>query len=58
MGVSLLDIQKDAILAAIKDAGQGQWKILVVDDASWKLIQGTVKEDDILNQKIMSMSGS
>lgn len=56
MGASLLDIQRDAILSAIRDAGRGEWKVLVVDEASWKLAQGVVKEDDILNQKIMSRS--
>lgn len=50
----MLDVQHDAIITAIRDAGQGQWKILVVDEASWKLVCGVVKEDDILNQKIMS----
>lgn len=56
MGASLLDIQREAILGAIRDAGRGEWKVLVTDEASWKLAQGVVKEDDILNQKVMSMS--
>lgn len=56
MGVSLLEVQRDAILGAIRDAGRGQWKLLVVDETSWKLVQGVVKEDDILSQKIMSTS--
>lgn len=54
MGLSMLDVQRDAILNAVKDAGRGEWKVLVVDETSWKLVQGVVKEDDILNQKIMS----
>lgn len=54
MGVSMLDVQRDAILNAIRDAGRGEWKVLVTDEASWKLLQGVVKEDDVLNQKIMS----
>ena len=58
MGVSMLDVQRDALINAIRDAGRGEWKVLVTDEASWKLAQGVVKEDDILNQKIMSMSPS
>jgi syntaxin-binding protein 1 len=31
-----------------------QWKILIVDDDSQKLINNVVKEDDILNLNITS----
>jgi syntaxin-binding protein 1 len=32
-----------------------QWKILIVDEDSQKLINNVVKEDDILNLNITSM---
>jgi hypothetical protein len=32
-----------------------QWKILIVDEESQKLINNVVKEDDILNLNITSM---
>lgn len=31
-----------------------QWKVLVVDEDSRKLLDNTVKEDDVLNQNITS----
>lgn len=32
-----------------------QWKVLVVDEFSKKIIDNVAKEDDILNQNIASM---
>ena len=32
-----------------------QWKILVVDETSKKILDNAVKEDDVLNQNIASM---
>ncbi len=29
-----------------------QWNVLVVDEATWKLIQNVLNEDDILSEKI------
>ncbi len=29
-----------------------QWNVLVVDEASWRLIQNVLNEDDILSEKI------
>ena len=52
MGISMIDIQRTTILDAIKNATRGDWKILVVDQSSWKLILNVVKEDDILSEKI------
>lgn len=36
------------------NAGHWQWKVLVVDEASRKLIDNAVKEDDILNLNVTS----
>lgn len=35
-----------------------QWKVLVVDEFSKKIIDNVAKEDDILNQNIASMCWS
>lgn len=32
-----------------------QWKVLVIDEDSKKILDSVVKEDDILNQNIASM---
>lgn len=44
-----------AVLAALRDAGQGQWKVLIVDESSWKLMENILKEDEILNQHITNI---
>jgi syntaxin-binding protein 1 len=43
------------ILNSIKQTTRGDWKILIVDEDSQKLINNVVKEDDILNLNITSM---
>lgn len=55
MGVSMIDVQRDTILNAIRDAARGDWKRLVVDKTSWQLILNVVKEDDILSEKIANI---
>jgi hypothetical protein len=35
-----------------------QWKVLVLDEGSKKIIDNVVKEDDILNENIASMQDS
>ena len=52
MGVSLIDVQRQTILNGIRDAARGDWKVLVVDQNSWKLVMNVMKEDDILSEKI------
>lgn len=32
-----------------------QWKILVADEASWKLVSNVVREDDILALNVASL---
>lgn len=39
-----------------RNANAPQWKILIVDEDSQKLITNVVKEDDILNSNITSTS--
>ncbi|KAH8808767.1 Sec1 family protein [Xylogone sp. PMI_703] len=55
MGASIIQEQRDIIIDAIKRITRGDWKILVVDDESKKLIDNVVKEDDILNENIANI---
>ncbi|KAF1839448.1 Sec1-like protein [Decorospora gaudefroyi] len=52
---SMIDIQRELILNAIKQTTRGDWKILIVDEHSQKLINNVVKEDDILNLNITNI---
>ncbi|KAI4938740.1 uncharacterized protein J4E92_000021 [Alternaria infectoria] len=52
---SMIDIQRDLILNSIKQTTRGDWKILIVDEDSQKLINNVVKEDDILNLNITNI---
>lgn len=55
MGVSIIDTQRDIILDTIRNTARGEWKVLVVDETSRKLIDNVVKEDDILNEQITNI---
>ncbi|KAK7187517.1 syntaxin-binding protein-like protein 2 [Paraphaeosphaeria sporulosa] len=55
MGVSLIDIQRDLILSTIRNTTRGDWKVLVTDEESRKLIDNVVKEDDILDSNITNI---
>ncbi|KAL3470998.1 Sec1-like protein [Aspergillus californicus] len=52
---SLLNIQREIILNTISSTGGDDWKVLVVDEGSRKLIDNVVKEDDILNLNVSSI---
>lgn len=52
MSASILDIQHDAIIRAIREATAGQWKVLILDEESRKLIRTVVKDDEILGERI------
>ncbi|KAF2829393.1 Sec1-like protein [Ophiobolus disseminans] len=54
-GASMIDIQRELILSTIKSTTRGDWKILIVDEDSQKLINNVVKEDDILNANITNI---
>ena len=51
----MIDVQRTTILNAIRGATQADWKILVVDQTSWKLLLNVLKEDDILSEKIANI---
>ncbi|KAF2812920.1 Sec1-like protein [Mytilinidion resinicola] len=55
MGASIIDTQRQLILDCIKNTGRGEWKVLIVDETSQKLIANVVKEDDILNEQITNI---
>ncbi|KAI2466815.1 Sec1-like protein [Annulohypoxylon bovei var. microspora] len=55
MGVSVIEEQRDTLISTIKSITAGDWKILVVDNDSKKLIDNVVKEDDILNHNIANI---
>lgn len=52
---SILDAQRTIILDKIRSITAGDWKVLVLDEYTKKLIYGVVKEDDILKQNIVSI---
>lgn len=51
----MIDEQKRNFLQVIKQTVGNDWKILVVDDTSRKLLYNAVKEDDILNCNIINV---
>ncbi|KAJ5629867.1 hypothetical protein N7528_003524 [Penicillium herquei] len=55
MGASIIDIQRDIIISTIRHAVGHEWKVLVVDEQSRKLINGAVKEEEILNLNISNV---
>ncbi|KAL8407848.1 hypothetical protein RB594_006601 [Gaeumannomyces avenae] len=55
MGVSAIQEQHDIIVDTIKNITQGDWKVLVLDESSKKIIDNVVKEDDILDKNIANI---
>jgi syntaxin-binding protein 1 len=55
MSTSILEIQRNIILNTIRTTSGRDWKILVLDETSKKLIYNATKEDDILNCNIISI---
>ncbi|KAJ5121334.1 uncharacterized protein N7515_009295 [Penicillium bovifimosum] len=55
MGSSIINIQRDIILNTIRNAGGQEWKVLVVDENSKRLVNGAVKEDEILNLNVSNV---
>jgi syntaxin-binding protein 1 len=54
MPVSTIAELREVILAHIRRATRGDWKVLVTDEASSKALDNVVKVDDILNENITS----
>ncbi|OJJ77123.1 hypothetical protein ASPBRDRAFT_226627 [Aspergillus brasiliensis CBS 101740] len=55
MSTSILNIQRDLTLNTIRYAAGNEWKVLVVDETSRKLIDNAVSEDDILNLNVTNV---
>ncbi|KAJ5107279.1 hypothetical protein N7456_003954 [Penicillium angulare] len=55
MGASIIEIQRDIIINTIRHAVGHEWKVLVVDEQSRKLINGAVKEEEILNLNVSNV---
>ncbi|KAI9842989.1 MAG: vacuolar sorting protein VPS33/slp1 [Thelocarpon superellum] len=55
MALSMIDVQRELILDAVRHSARGEWKVLVVDGSSKKLIDNVVREDDILNQNVTNI---
>ncbi|TVY51747.1 Protein transport protein sec1 [Lachnellula cervina] len=55
MGASAIQEQRDTILATIRNITRGDWKVLVIDEGSKKILDNVVKEDDILNENIANI---
>ncbi|KAH8594446.1 Sec1 family superfamily protein [Bisporella sp. PMI_857] len=55
MGLSSMKEQRDKIVDSIRQITRGDWKILIVDEDSKKILDSVVKEDDILNENITNI---
>ncbi|KAK5988166.1 Protein transport protein sec1 [Cladobotryum mycophilum] len=55
MGLSVIQEQHDAILREIKNITQDDWKCLIVDENSKKIIDNAVKQDEILNCNVATI---
>ena len=56
MSSSLIDIQRSILLQTIRHtAGQDEWKVLVLDEDSRRLIDNVASEDDVLNENVTNI---
>ncbi|KAF2143577.1 uncharacterized protein K452DRAFT_224633 [Aplosporella prunicola CBS 121167] len=55
MGVSIIDTQREIIVDTVRNTARGEWKVLVLDELSRKLIDNVVNEDDILNENVTNI---
>ncbi|KIW21181.1 hypothetical protein PV08_01761 [Exophiala spinifera] len=55
MATSIIDIQRNVILDTIRATSGRDWKVLVLDDQSSRLVYNVTKEDDILNANITNI---
>ncbi|CAO1601596.1 syntaxin binding protein 1 [Xanthoria calcicola] len=54
-GTSVISIQQNIILETIRGTDLGEWKVLILDGESRKLIHGVVGEDDILGLNVSNI---
>ena len=55
MGTSIVEEQKRNFLQAIRQTSGNDWKVLVLDETSRKLLYNVVTEDDVLNCNIITI---
>ena len=55
MATSAITVQQDIILDVVRATAEGEWKILVLDAGSRRLVDGAVKEDDILKENVTNI---
>ncbi|KAF2483183.1 Sec1-like protein [Neohortaea acidophila] len=55
MSVSIVEAQRDVLLSTIHRITRGDWKVMVVDRESRRLIDNVLEEDAILNENITNI---
>ncbi|KIW87991.1 uncharacterized protein Z519_11576 [Cladophialophora bantiana CBS 173.52] len=55
MATSILDIQRNIILDTIRATSGRDWKVLILDEQSKRVVYNVCKEDDILNANITNI---
>ncbi|SLM39447.1 sec1 family superfamily [Lasallia pustulata] len=55
MALSAITVLRDIILTTVRNTAQGQWKVLVIDEATKKLMDTVVKEDDVLEEHVTNI---
>lgn len=55
MAVSIIEAQREIILNTLRSTARGEWKVLVVDADSRRLIDNTIDEEAILNENITNI---
>ncbi|CAD6593893.1 MAG: vacuolar sorting protein VPS33/slp1 [Alectoria sarmentosa] len=55
MGTSAIAVQQEIILEAVRSTARGEWKVVVLDAGSKRLVNGVVKEDDILKENVTNI---
>lgn len=54
MSVSVIEAQRGILLSTIRQITKGDWKVLVLDSDSRRLIDNVIHQDEILNENITS----
>ncbi|KAL8853538.1 MAG: hypothetical protein Q9221_001697 [Calogaya cf. arnoldii] len=54
-GTSVISLQQNIILETIRGTDLGEWKVLILDGGSRKLVDGVVGEDDILGLNVTNI---
>ncbi|KAH6635298.1 Sec1-like protein [Chaetomium sp. MPI-SDFR-AT-0129] len=54
-GPSIIKEHGKAIIDAIKQTAQNDWKVLVIDEGTKRIIDSSINEDDILNHNIANI---